>query len=142
MNLNEAQKMLRENGYTVINEDITMRKHLRLDDITQLVETIKMLNSQLPLIKRTCEFLKTKYGKSIIDLHLGLKPMVTTGDLATAYIQFKRGNTTFEIDEHPSGNPDRHDGSISVGTNNETPRFLAQWKTYEDLVRAITIWSY
>lgn len=140
MNLNEAQKILGENGYIVINEDITTRKHLRLDDITQLAETIKKLTSQLPLIKRTYEVLRTKFGRSITDLHIELKPMVTIGDKATAYIQFKKGNRTFEIEDDPTGNPDRHDGAINIGTGNESPRFLAQWKTYEDLVRIITNW--
>ena len=141
MQLDEAKKILCENGYTIINEDITTRKRLRLDDITQLAETIKMLTSQLPLIKRTYEVLNTKFGRSITDLHIELRPMVTTGDKATAYIQFKRGNKTFEIDEHSTGNPDRHDGAINIGTGNETPSFLAQWKTYEDLVRIVTNWS-
>ena len=141
MQLDEAKKILCENGYTIINEDITTRKRLRLDDITQLAETIKMLTSQLPLIKRTYEVLHTKFGRSITDLHIELRPMVTTGDKATAYIQFKRGNKTFEIDEHSTGNPDRHDGAINIGTGNETPSFLAQWKTYEDLVRIVTNWS-
>lgn len=141
MNLNEAKQVLKENGYNVINEDITTRKHLRLDDITQLAETIKTLTGQLPLIKRTYEVLRTKFGRLITDLHIELKPRVTTGDKATAYIQFKKGNRTFEIEDDSTGNPDRHDGAINVGTGNESPRFIAQWKTYEDLVRIITMWS-
>lgn len=141
MDLNKAQKILNENGYTVINEDITTRMRLRLDDIIQLDKTIKTLTGQSPLIKRTYDVLKAKFGRSITDLHIELRPIVVTGNAATAYIQFKKGNKTFEIDDYPTGNPDRHDGAISIGRGNESPHFLCQWKTYEDLVRVITNWS-
>lgn len=140
MNLNEALKELKNEGYDILLEnDRYGRTRINIENIDKLTESIKRLNKLLPILSNTYKEIKSEFGTTISDLHIELSPALL-GHI-DAQILFTRNGRVVEIRESIETTQERHDGAIYVGDAKTKPSFIGQWKTYPDLIRVINYWT-